>query len=100
MSGRDSRTGENSPFAYAAAAFLGVTLLNEVLGHFPITRDWVAFFYVTLKFILLPAAGLCGVATVAWFAVTGRALTWAIWLCGAVGLAYVVALYLYPLPWL
>jgi hypothetical protein len=83
---------------YAVAAFLCVTILNEVLGYFPLTRDWIAFFYVTLKFIVLPAAALCGVTAVAWRAFTGRALSWAAWVGGAVGLAYLVGLYLYPLP--
>jgi hypothetical protein len=77
-----------------------MTLLNEVLGHFPVTRDWTAFFYVTLKFIVLPAAALCGVAAVAWRAFTGRAPSWAAWVGGAVALAYLVGLYLYPVPWL
>ena len=100
MSSQQSHADDRSSWAYAVVVFLGVTLLNEVLGHFPVTRDWAAFFYVTLKFIVLPAAALCGVAAVAWRAFTGRALSWAAWLGGAVGLAYLVGLYLYPLPWL
>ena len=100
MSNRGSQASENTVFAYAVAAFVGVAILNETLGHFPVTRDWTAFFYVTLKFFLLPAAGLCGVAAVAWRAIKGRAVTWAVWAGGAVGLGYLVALYLYPIPWL
>jgi hypothetical protein len=102
MSNPDSRANDSSSFAYAVAVgvFLGVAVLNDVLGHFPVTRDWAAFFYVTFRFIVLPAAAMCGLAAVVWRAVTGRALTWAVWVGGAVGLAYLVALYLYPLPWL
>ena len=100
MNSRRSGADDRSFWAYAVALFLGVTLVNELLGHFLVTRDWTAFFYVTLKFIVLPAAALCGVAALAWRAFTRRVQSWAAWVGGAVGVAYLVGLYLYPLPWL
>jgi hypothetical protein len=100
VSGQQSRADDRSAWAYAVMAFLVLTLLNEGLGHYLMTRDWGAFLYVSLKFVVLPSTALCGLAARLGAPLLGRALSWLVWVGGAVGLAYLVGLYLYPVPWL
>lgn len=88
----------------AALVLVAATAGNEALPLLfgtgeRATCDW-GFLYVTLKFVLLPLFSFI-LCTVASFAIFRRSsVSPAAVFTGLLGLAYLISLYFWPLPWL